>query len=556
MKTAVSGILLMAASALGDAVIKVGETMKPFPNQNCVNDHFTGSCDCNTVIKGAAVHIEEGFHSGDVLSCTKCSSLGITSDFRWDKMQLSGAQTLNDYAAALASVVFTPAGAGGRLMVLNYGHGLFSRKNHHFYRFFSGWMSWQEAQISCSNRDNDILGLPGYLMTITSQDEQNIAESKLTGGGWMGASDAGVEREWRWVVGPEGCPPYDLSVDGFERTACPLGVLQPTFQPCDSAICGGLGTLIGRQRSDRAGLIAEPGMYNNFKSTEPNEFRGTCPGLCNTAGEDYANFYADGVWSDLPLKHSIEGYMCEWGDISQACMPNNQLSQAVVLHDTCPPSAPMTGSIIKPNGFTMDFDGTDVSVGMPAWTNAILAKLPKYLTETNGQVVQAFSVDTLVSGSAIRMKCPFSCDDKPCDIYVTHYLCPPCKNENGGLPASLLSDGWQAGSCAPRFVENNDGFEHSMVAFRRRIASGEEIDLPFLTSDLSKFVVFGVSQIMPCQNANDATECDATSGCSWKNGACVEKWCLKYKNSGPQQGGNGNSCAICASNPIRFGPTI
>eukprot|EP01060_Flectonema_neradi_P030649 TRINITY_DN44_c0_g1_i13.p1 TRINITY_DN44_c0_g1~~TRINITY_DN44_c0_g1_i13.p1 ORF type:complete len:570 (+),score=132.55 TRINITY_DN44_c0_g1_i13:49-1710(+) len=553
MNTKTAGLLLsMAATVMGDAVIEVGQTMKPFPNQKCAEVPFTGDCTCNTVIRGAAVHIEEGFHSGDVLSCPGCASLGITADFSGDKLQLSGGHTIDDYATALSSVVFTPAGAGSRLMVLNYGHGLFSRKNHHFYNYFGGKLSWQDAQIACSAKDNDILGLPGYLMTITSQEEQDIAESKLTGRGWMGASDAGVEREWRWVVGPEGCPSdYDFSVDGFDRTACPMGELKPTFDPCDN--CGGLGTLFGIQRSDRPGLIPEPGMYNNFKSSEPNEYRKPCPGLCDTAGEDYAHFYADGVWNDYPLEHSIEGYMCEWGGLGEACMPHTHISQAVVLHDKCPPSAPVTASIIKSSGFTEAMDGSDVTVGMPAWTNAILTKLPKYLTEVNGQVVQAFTADTLETGSAVRVKCPYSCDDKPCDIYVTHYLCPPCKNQNGGLPSSLLSDGWQAGSCAPKFMENNDGVEHSMVAFRRRIQSGEEIDLPFLTSDLSRFEIFGISQIDSCQNANNGNECGSISGCNWKNGACAEEWCPR--NAGPQNG-NGNSCTVCASTDGFSGPTM
>jgi hypothetical protein len=54
-------------------------------------------------------------------------------------------------------------------------------------------------------------GLPGYLATITSPQEQafiNGAFSFLFGFGgtssaWLGASDAAVEGEWRWLDGPE-----------------------------------------------------------------------------------------------------------------------------------------------------------------------------------------------------------------------------------------------------------------------------------------------------------------------------------------------------------------
>ena len=137
----------MAASALGDAVITVGETLRPFPRQVCADVPFTGNCDCNTVIKGASVHIEEGFHTGDVLNCNRCRRLGITMDFSGDKMQLSGERTIEQYARALSSVVFTPAGVGKRVLVLNYGHGLFSRKNHHFYNFFRGERSLTDTSL-------------------------------------------------------------------------------------------------------------------------------------------------------------------------------------------------------------------------------------------------------------------------------------------------------------------------------------------------------------------------------------------------------------------------
>lgn len=52
------------------------------------------------------------------------------------------------------------------------------------------------------------LGIPGHLVTITSQAEQdfleNAFESRYTQNWlWIGASDAAREGEWRWVAGPE-----------------------------------------------------------------------------------------------------------------------------------------------------------------------------------------------------------------------------------------------------------------------------------------------------------------------------------------------------------------
>lgn len=55
------------------------------------------------------------------------------------------------------------------------------------------------------------LGLSGYLATVTSAAEQLFIQSSFpfligfgaTGDAWLGASDAAVEGEWRWLDGPE-----------------------------------------------------------------------------------------------------------------------------------------------------------------------------------------------------------------------------------------------------------------------------------------------------------------------------------------------------------------
>ncbi|MBL8359659.1 MAG: hypothetical protein JNN18_04130 [Rubrivivax sp.] len=55
------------------------------------------------------------------------------------------------------------------------------------------------------------LGLPGYLATVTSAAEQLFIQSSFgflvgfgaTGTAWLGASDAAVEGQWRWLDGPE-----------------------------------------------------------------------------------------------------------------------------------------------------------------------------------------------------------------------------------------------------------------------------------------------------------------------------------------------------------------
>lgn len=55
------------------------------------------------------------------------------------------------------------------------------------------------------------MGQGGYLATITSAEEQTFIQSSFSfllgfgnsGTAWLGASDAAVEGEWRWLDGPE-----------------------------------------------------------------------------------------------------------------------------------------------------------------------------------------------------------------------------------------------------------------------------------------------------------------------------------------------------------------
>ena len=48
------------------------------------------------------------------------------------------------------------------------------------------------------------MDLQGYLVTILSDEENQISAEQAGGAGWIGASDQGIEGEWNWITGPEG----------------------------------------------------------------------------------------------------------------------------------------------------------------------------------------------------------------------------------------------------------------------------------------------------------------------------------------------------------------
>lgn len=144
-------------------------------------------------------------------------------------------------------------------------------------------------------------GVPGHLVTITSKAEQDfLARTFPTNFPmWMGASDAAVEGEWRWVAGPE-------AGELFWRTESTWPY--PT-----------VGTAFGFESwgRDLQGRYYEP---NNIDNTDVRP---------TGSGEDFATFSLrqsisngswvySAYWNDLPgewprqLYLYVSGYMIEY----------------------------------------------------------------------------------------------------------------------------------------------------------------------------------------------------------------------------------------------------
>ena len=129
-------------------------------------------------------------------------------------------------------------------------------------------ISWTAARDAASART--FFGLQGYLTTVTSAAESAFVSSKLQSFSWLGASDAAVEGDWRWVTGPEAGTRFYTGVS-------PSG-------------------------------FAVPGSYTHWNPGEPNNGGGNQHYAISL---DSAN---DGLWNDCPdLSCSITSYAVEYG---------------------------------------------------------------------------------------------------------------------------------------------------------------------------------------------------------------------------------------------------
>lgn len=182
-----------------------------------------------------------------------------------------------DLINAVLNVVFesnSPSISGDRYFSFTIGNANYLPSTGHYYEFISAvGITWKEAVVAASNRN--YYGLQGYLATIGSPEEAQLAGEQASGAGWIGGTDEDVEGVWKWATGPEA------------------------------------GTVFWNGGPNGS---SPPGQYANWNRGEPN----------NLDGEDYAHITAPGVgirgsWNDLSNTGSVsgdfqpKGYIVEYG---------------------------------------------------------------------------------------------------------------------------------------------------------------------------------------------------------------------------------------------------
>lgn len=140
--------------------------------------------------------------------------------------------------------------------------------NKHFYRYISGSITYANAKTNAANVS--FKGKTGYVVTITSENENNFINNNITGNNiWVALTDVTTEGTWIIDAGPEN------------------------------------GTIIKTANGQLTGNI--DGQYNNWCSGEPNNASGI---------EDYAVTKWNGgtCWNDVTGTATVGGYIVEISD--------------------------------------------------------------------------------------------------------------------------------------------------------------------------------------------------------------------------------------------------
>lgn len=233
----------------------------------------------NVTTTAIYVQISDGYLNGaDVLALVGTHpNITAVWDSAQGELSLLGPATYAAFEAAVLDVVFSTTTYGGnRQFSITVGEPNFLPATQHYYEFVPAvGISWSAANAGANSKT--YFGLQGYLVTLSSQEEADFAGAQAGGFGWIGATDAAVEGQWRWVTGPES---GTLFWQG-----------------------GPNGTAIG---------------YANWNGGEPNDYG---------AGEDYAHIANPsvirggapvGAWNDLPNAggggaYRAQGYVVEYG---------------------------------------------------------------------------------------------------------------------------------------------------------------------------------------------------------------------------------------------------
>lgn len=167
----------------------------------------------STEIEALYIQISTGYEFGNDMLVLNNQSLHPTINASWSSSE--GKLTLlssdgdltnhSDFISATKDVIFTnssPSVSGERFFSFTIGSANYLPSTDHYYEYVSDiGITWTNARDAAQART--YFGLQGYLATLASKEEAQLAGEQAQGAGWIGGSDATTEGVWQWVTGPE-----------------------------------------------------------------------------------------------------------------------------------------------------------------------------------------------------------------------------------------------------------------------------------------------------------------------------------------------------------------
>ena len=253
----------------------------------------------DTSLTEVFVQIAEGYVFGqDVLSLGGVNP-NITSSWNPSEglLTLSGPATFAEFEYAVENVFFETTQTvftQDRQFSINLSDANYLPSTGHYYIYESEpGITWTEARDAAANQT--YFGLQGYLATITTEEESQLAGEQSAGTGWIGGSDAENEGTWKWVTGPEA------------------------------------GTIFWQGTANGS---APNGEYSFWNTNEPNQ----------AGNEDYAHITAPnigilGSWNDLAVAgdtnpnsdYHPQGYIVEFGGLPNEPEINLSASSTFIM---------------------------------------------------------------------------------------------------------------------------------------------------------------------------------------------------------------------------------
>jgi hypothetical protein len=175
-------------------------------------DFTITDADANdTGVDAFSVQISSGYSSSDDLLILTGTHPTINAS--WSSIEgkltlkplVSNQISFTDIQLAVRAIVFENSSStirSEKYFSFTIGNANYLPSTEHFYVFEPDLdITWTAAKIKAEGKT--YYGLQGYLATILSLEENQIAAKQINGTGWIGASDEAVEGVWNWVTGPE-----------------------------------------------------------------------------------------------------------------------------------------------------------------------------------------------------------------------------------------------------------------------------------------------------------------------------------------------------------------